>query len=79
MYGSTTKSNQIILMLHDPSTGDLRGVKYLGFVNPYELSSITQTADGGLAVIGTTYVAGRFPRVCLFKIGPVDLEAMSAL
>jgi hypothetical protein len=34
---------------------------------------MTTTKDGGLVVCGTTYVAGRFPRICLFKISAEEL------
>ena len=78
MYGSTTRSGQIVLMLNDAS-GDLVGVKYLGFVNPYSLASFTQTEDKGLVVVGTTYVAGRFPRICVMKLSEAELAAIPTL
>lgn len=68
LYGSNTKSTQIVLYGYDESNGEFIGSRYLGFSNPFEISSIVSTADGGLAVVGTTYVAGRFPRICLFKL-----------
>lgn len=68
LYGSDTKSKQIALFGYDESTGEFIGSKYLGFSNPFEISSIVSTTDGGLAICGTTYVAGRFPRICLFKL-----------
>ena len=68
LYGSTTRSGQIILMAYNQSSGELESTKHLGFVNPYEIGSFTETEDGGLVVVGTTYAAGRFPRICLFKL-----------
>jgi hypothetical protein len=68
LYGSNTRSNQISLYGYDESTGEFLGSRYLGFSNPFEIASITPTVDGGLAICGTTYVAGRFPRICLFKL-----------
>lgn len=68
LYGSDTRSKQIALFGYDESTGEFLGSKYLGFSNPFEISSIVSAADGGLAICGTTYVAGRFPRICLFKL-----------
>lgn len=68
LYGSNTRSNQISLYGYDESTGEFIGSRYLGFSNPFEIASITPTTDGGLAICGTTYVAGRFPRICLFKL-----------
>lgn len=68
LYGSNTRSNQISLYGYDESTGEFLGSRYLGFSNPFEIAAITPTTDGGLAICGTTYVAGRFPRICLFKL-----------
>ncbi len=68
LYGSNTKSSQIGLFGYDETTGDFIGSRYLGFSNPFELSSFITTADGGLAVCGTTFMAGRFPRICIFKL-----------
>jgi len=73
LYGSTTKSKQISLYAYDTSF-KFSGSKYLGFSNPFEMASMTTTADGGLAVCGTTYVAGRFPRICIFKISSSILQ-----
>ncbi len=68
LYGSNTKSTQIVLYGYDESNGEFIGSRYLGFSNPFEIASIVPTSDGGLSVAGTTYVAGRFPRICLFKL-----------
>lgn len=74
LYGSNTKSSQIGLFGYDETTGDFTGSKYLGFSNPFELSSFIATSDGGLAVCGTTYMAGRFPRVCIFKLSADEVS-----
>lgn len=75
LYGSTTKSKQIALYAYDKTTFNFAGSKYLGFSNPFEIAAMTTTVDGGLAVCGTTYVAGRFPRICLFKISQASLQS----
>lgn len=74
IYGSNTQSRQIGLFFYDPASGEFKGSRYLGFSNPYELARIIPAADGGLAVCGTTYVAGRFPRICLFKLSAESLK-----
>ena len=74
IYASNTKSRQIGLFAYDQTTGEFIGSHYLGFSNPFELASLIITADGGLAVCGTTYVAGRFPRICLFKLSSEELS-----
>ncbi len=73
LVGSNTRSKQISLYAYEKSTGKLMGSRYLGFSNPYEIAAMTTTTDGGLAVCGITYVAGRFPRICLFKISGAEL------
>ena len=74
VYGSNTRSRQIALYAYEKATGIFLGSKYLGFSNPYEIGSMVATADGGIAVCGTTYVAGRFPRICLFKFSAESLS-----
>jgi hypothetical protein len=74
IYASDTRSRQIGLFFYDEVTGEFISSRYLGFFNPFELASIIQTADGGIAVCGTTFLAGRFPRICLFKLSKSDLE-----
>ena len=73
LYGSDTRSTQIVLYGYDESNGEFIGSRYLGFSNPFEISSIISTNDGGLAVCGTTFVAGRFPRICLFKLSKEEV------
>ncbi len=73
VYASNTRSKQIGLYFYDETTGAFLSSRYLGFSNPFEIGNLTQTEDGGLAVCGTTYLAGRFPRICLFKISKEEL------
>ncbi len=73
LYASNTRSRQIALYAYEKATGKFLGSKYLGFSNPYEIASLVSTKDRGLAVCGTTYVAGRFPRICLFKLSESEL------
>lgn len=73
VYASDTQSRQVGLYFYDEATGAFLGSHYLGFSNPFEVGNMIQTADGGLAVCATTYVAGRFPRVCIFKLSEAEL------
>ena len=68
VYASENKSNSIELLAYDLSSGQLLGTKYLGHTNPYKIGNITQTSDGAIAVFGKTFVAGRYERLCLFKL-----------
>lgn len=74
IYASDTKSKQIGLFFYDEATGEFISSRYLGFSNPFEVANLIQTSDNGLAVCGTTYLAGRFPRICLIKISEDELK-----
>lgn len=68
IFGSNTKSGQIGIYVYDEATGEFLSSKYLGYSNPFEVGALVQTAEGDLVVSGTTYVAGRLPRLCLIKV-----------
>ena len=76
IYGSDTRSGQIGLYFYDAATGSFIASKHLGYSNTFVMGNIIKTTDGGLAVVGTTYLSGRFPRLCLFKIPAADLESL---
>lgn len=73
IYASNTRSRQIALFGYQPADGKFIGSRYLGFSNPFEVAALNVTDDNGLIVCGTTYVAGRFPRICLFKLSAEEL------
>jgi hypothetical protein len=79
LYASDTIGKQIVLFAYDETSGVLLGKKYLGSGFPYEIGGFTQTEDGGLAVVGTTYITGRFPRIALFKLTSQDLSDLISL
>ena len=68
IYATDTKSKQIGLLFYEESTGVFLSSRYLGFSNPFVIAGITQTSYGGMAVCGITYLANRFPRICIFKL-----------
>ncbi|MEQ8425138.1 MAG: hypothetical protein RIA63_10545 [Cyclobacteriaceae bacterium] len=73
IYASNTKSGQIGIYVYELGSGEFLGSRYLGFSNPYEVNSLINTEDEGLAIGATTYVTGRFPRITLFKLSPEEL------
>lgn len=73
LYGSNTKSGQIGLYVYDEATGEFISSKYIGYSNPFEIGALLQTPEGDFAVSGTTYIAGRLPRMCLIKIPQAQL------
>jgi hypothetical protein len=62
IYASDTKSKQIGLFFYDALNGEFISSRYLGFSNPFEIAALIQTEGDGLAVCGTTWLAGRFRR-----------------
>lgn len=68
VYGGSTRSKQMALYGYASADGTLAGSRYIGFSNSFELAAVEPTNDDGLIVLGTTYIAGRFPRICLFKL-----------
>ena len=78
IYGTDTKNGQIALFAYDESNGNLLGVKYLGATNRFEMGGFAVTKDGGLIVAGRTFVAGRFSRICVFKLSADDANTLVA-
>lgn len=74
VYAAETKSRQIALYLYEKNTGNFAGLTYVGYANPFTLSSMTVDAENHLVVLGTTFVAGRFKRIYVEKISENDLE-----
>lgn len=74
IYGSNTKSGQIGIYIYDETTGEFLSSKYLGYSNPFEIAALVQTAEGDLVVSGTTYIAGRLPRLCLIKVPKDEIK-----
>lgn len=74
VYASTTKSDQIILLFFDALTGKQLYTDYLGKGNPVEVKDLIATSDGGLAVLGKTWINGQYPRVILYKVDKKQLD-----
>lgn len=74
VFASQTKSNRLVLYFFDRTDGSLIGVKYLASTNPVKISALITTSDGGIALLAQTYIAGRYPRIALYKISDEDIE-----
>lgn len=73
LYATSTKAGQILLYAYDALGGTLVGTHHLGRLNPYEAIDFVSTNDGGLAVLGNTYVNSRFSRITLIKLSEKEL------
>ena len=76
VFAANTRNSQIVLYFYSQENGDLRGTRYLGFNQPYHFEAMTPTNDGGLAITGSVFVAGRFQRVLLIKLAVQDLRSI---
>ncbi len=76
VYGTETKSKQMVLYIYDATDGSLINAKYFGNTNPYEFGNFALTDDGGLAIVGRTFVAGRFPRIAFFKMSQEEVNSL---
>jgi hypothetical protein len=72
----TTVSKQIGLHFYSKDNGELLGTKYISSGDPLEYGSLTATTDGGLAVVGTQFIAGRLPKVTLIKLSKTEVESI---
>ena len=72
VYAANSKNKGISLYIFDSNTGIFLGSKSFNLETPLEMGAFEVAQDGGLVVMGKTYIANRFPRVCIFKISPED-------
>jgi hypothetical protein len=73
MFATSTKGGQILLYAYDAIEGSLIGTHHLGRINPYSAIDFVNTVDGGLAVLGSSFVNGRFSRITLIKLSDKQL------
>lgn len=76
VYGSDTRSGQIALYFYDAATGNFIASKHLGYSNTFLFGNVIKTKDEGFAIAGTTYLSGRFSRLCLYKLQKEDIETL---
>jgi|GEM_PF-3439576 len=68
IFIGNSRSNQIVLFSFDIATNQLIGKRYLGDRYSYTVESVIKTQDGGLMILATTNVIGRFDRITTFKV-----------
>ncbi|WMN07234.1 hypothetical protein QYS48_28235 [Marivirga arenosa] len=68
VIASETEGRQVVLYFYNINSGQLEATYYLGTLNPFTLSDIIALDDGGIAITGTTFLAGRFERIYLQRI-----------
>ncbi len=73
LFATTTKAGEMLLYAYDALSGKLVGTHHLGNINPYEAVDFVDTSDGGLVILGNTFVNGRFSRITLTKLSEQEV------
>ncbi len=74
VYIAELKNNTVGFFAYDAANGSFAGARYFGSTYPYKNGSLVTTTDGGMAVLCQTFAAGRFGRMCLFKLSKNQAE-----
>jgi hypothetical protein len=74
VLASQTKSNRLVLYCYNKEDGRLLTTRYLSSTNPVRIASLITTRDNGLALLAQSYVAGRFPRIAIYKVSAEELS-----
>ncbi len=74
VFAANTKNNQIKLYCYNAGTNDLAFYKEIAEKNPIEVTKVISTSEGGLAVLGRTYVSGQFSRIYIVKLSAKSFE-----
>ena len=74
VYGTHTKTQQLVFYFYDQEGGNLVASYHLGMTDPYQLGDFNFTEDGGLVVAAETFLLGRFSRLCLFKLSAREVN-----
>lgn len=68
IIAAETEGRQVVLYFYDSTNGDLLNSYFIGTLNPFTFSDICIFDDGGIGIVGTTFLADRFERIYLQKI-----------
>lgn len=77
-FAGSAKNNRIVLYAYILSSEQTMTVakEYFGHTHIYEAAALIETSNNGLAILGSTYIAGQLGRICLFKLSKTDLETI---
>ncbi|WP_109829661.1 hypothetical protein [Reichenbachiella versicolor] len=74
VIAAETQSRQVNISFYEAETGELKGSRNIGFINPFNLSSVRVDSENNLLILGSTLVSGRFQRAFLNKIHSSEIE-----
>lgn len=76
VYVSSTRSNQLLVSVYDPASGELVGKKYLGKNVPITACDLMQTEDEGVNILVRVKIMGNLDRIGLIKLSKAEVEAI---
>ncbi|HEY4784781.1 MAG TPA: hypothetical protein VIH57_01975 [Bacteroidales bacterium] len=68
IFITSTKIGQLVMYQFAQDTTKLLRSDYFGHSNPVDIASAIDTKDGGMLLLCRLTVAGRFPRMALYKV-----------
>jgi hypothetical protein len=68
IYATSSKIGQLVVVQFNYETGNWINTQYFGHSNPVEIASMLNTSDDGMLLLSRMMVAGRYPRIALFKV-----------
>ncbi len=74
IFAAGTKNNQIKLYFYNEGTSELVLYKEIADKNPIEVTQIINISEGGIAILGRTFVSGQFSRIYVAKISSENLQ-----
>jgi hypothetical protein len=73
-FAAADRKNKIVLYAYEKSSGDFLNKRYFGDIRIYEAAGLIDTYDGGLAILGNTFVMDQLGRICVFKLSKTEVE-----
>jgi hypothetical protein len=70
IYATSSKIGQLVVAQFNYDSGAWINTQYFGHSNPVEIAAILNASDEGMLILSRMIVAGRYPRIALFKISP---------
>ena len=74
VYITSTKVGQLAMYQFNTDTTKLLKSNYYGHSNPVEIASAIDSNDGGMLLLCRLIVAGRFPRMALYKVSAGEFK-----
>lgn len=78
-FTATSKVNQVKLYAYKPGRVDQLDERAFGEVYVYEAAGLIDTEDGGLAILGATYIGGLYKRICVFKLSGQEVKEICGI